>query len=269
MSSLIKLTLEEDLADVGDVTSKAIFTDETDIFHLISKNTGVLCGTDTVVEVFNEVDPGISVKFLKNDSEELVPGTIIAEISGTVRSILTAERTALNFLSHLSGIATKTRDFTRLAKGAVILDTRKTIPGLRRLEKYAVVCGGGQNHRMGLYDMVMIKDNHIDAAGGIPQAVQRIRDMWGSTYRIEVETRNLEEVRTALECGADRIMLDNMSSGMMKEAVAIVGGAAETEASGNVNLERIADIAKTGVDFISVGGLTHTVTAFDFSLRKM
>ncbi len=268
MINLVKYALEEDLTEVGDVTSKAIFTNENDTFSIVSKDTGILCGIEVVMDVFKEVDSGISVNFLKNDGDELSPGTLVAAISGKVRSILTAERTALNFLSHLSGIATKTHTYTLIAKGAVILDTRKTIPGLRKLEKYAVSCGGGQNHRMGLYDMVMIKDNHIDAAGGIPQAVQRIRDMWSNTYKIEVEARTLEEVRLALDSGADRIMLDNMSLRMMKEAVHIVGGKAETEASGNVTLEKISSIADTGVDFISVGGLTHTITAFDFSLRK-
>lgn len=268
MTNLVKHALKEDLAEAGDVTSKAIFTNEKDIFNIVSKDTGILCGIKAALEVFKEVDSEVSVTFLKNDGDELSPGSLVAIISGKVRSILTAERTALNFLSHLSGIASKTHKYTLIAKGAIILDTRKTIPGLRELEKYAVACGGGQNHRMGLYDMVMIKDNHIDAAGGIPQAVQRIRDMWGVTYRIEVEARTLEEVRLALDSTADRIMLDNMSLQMMKEAVLIVGEAAETEASGNVTFERIPSIADTGVDFISVGGLTHTVTAFDFSLRK-
>ena len=268
MKNLVKGALEEDLAVAGDVTSKAIFTSETDKFNIVSKDTGILCGMDVVRDVFDEVDPEVAVTFLKSDGDELTPGTLIAVISGKVRSILTAERTALNFLSHLSGIATKTHTYTLAAKKAVILDTRKTIPGLRELEKYAVACGGGRNHRMGLYDMVMIKDNHIDAAGGIPQAVARIRDMWGDRYKIEVEARTLEEVRLALDSEADRIMLDNMSLQMMKEAVIIVGGKAETEASGNVTLEKIASIADTGVDFISIGGLTHTVTAFDFSLRK-
>ena len=268
MKNLVKGALEEDLAEAGDVTSKAIFTSETDSFNIVSKDNGILCGADIVREVFDEVDSEVSVTFLKSDGDALSSGTLVAVISGKVRSILTAERTALNFLSHLSGIATKTHTYTLAAKGAVILDTRKTIPGLRELEKYAVTCGGGQNHRMGLHDMVMIKDNHIDAAGGIPQAVARIRSMWGDTYKIEVEARTLTEVRLALDSAADRIMLDNMSLQMMKEAVDIVGEAAETEASGNVTFEKIASIADTGVDFISIGGLTHTVTAFDFSLRK-
>jgi nicotinate-nucleotide pyrophosphorylase (carboxylating) len=268
MSKIVTQALEEDLIETGDITSKAIFTTETDTFNLVAKDSGILCGSRTAIEVFNEVDTEISVNFLKHDGDELTPGILVAIISGKVSSILTAERTALNFLSHLSGIATKTHKYTHRAKEAIILDTRKTIPGLRELEKYAVSCGGGQNHRMGLYDMVMIKDNHIDAAGGIPQAVQRIRDMWGDTYRIEVEARTLEEVRLALDSTVDRIMLDNMSLQMMKEAVLIVGKAAETEASGNVTLEKIPSIADTGVNFISVGGLTHTVTAFDFSLRK-
>jgi nicotinate-nucleotide pyrophosphorylase (carboxylating) len=155
MTKLVTRALKEDLSETGDITSQAIFTTEKDIFNLVSKDSGILCGSTTVIEVFNEVDAEISVNFLKNDGDELSPGALVAVISGKVRSILTAERTALNFLSHLSGIATKTHKYTLAAKGAVILDTRKTIPGLRELEKYAVACGGGQNHRMGLYDMVM------------------------------------------------------------------------------------------------------------------
>ena len=175
----------------------------------------------------------------------------------------------MNLLSHLSGIASKTNEFVRETNGrSTILDTRKTLPGLRELQKYAVRCGGGENHRMGLYDMVMVKDNHIDAAGGIEKAVNKVRDKWGSKYKIEVETRTLEEVGKALISGVDRIMLDNMNIETMRKAVELINGKTETEASGNMILDRISKVSQTGVDFISVGELTHTVKAFDFSLKR-
>lgn len=268
MHAVIELALQEDLRNIGDITSTAIFGSEKAEFRLVSKDTGILCGRAAAEAVLQMVDTSIQVTFLKKDGDPLVPGTITAELSGPVSSILTAERTMLNFLSHLSGIATKTRKYVDAAGPAIILDTRKTIPGLRELEKYAVVSGGGQNHRMGLFDMVMIKDNHIDAAGSITRAVSLIRKKWEKQFDIEVEARTLQEAAEAAACRVDRIMLDNMSTEMMREAVDLIAGAAETEASGNVSLERIPEIAAAGVDYISVGGLTHTVTAFDFSLQK-
>lgn len=268
MTALIKLALQEDLQETGDVTSSAVFNDETGTFTLVSKDTGVLCGMDTAREVLKTVDPAIKVTARIEDGSDLEVGTVVAELSGPTASILTAERTMLNFLSHLSGIATKTRKYVEHAKGSTILDTRKTIPGMRVLEKYAVACGGGRNHRMGLFDMVMIKDNHIDAAGGITNAVARVRNKWGDTYAVEVEARTLADVREALDCKVERIMLDNMSNELMRQAVDLVDRRAETEASGNITLERLESIAATGVEFISVGGLTHTVEAFDFSLKQ-
>jgi len=268
MHKVIELALQEDLRNIGDITSTAIFGSEKAEFRLVSKDTGILCGRAAAEAVLHMVDNSIQVTFLKKDGDPLEPGTLTAELSGPVGSILTAERTMLNFLSHLSGIATKTRKYVEAAGPATILDTRKTIPGLRELEKYAVACGGGQNHRMGLFDMVMIKDNHIDAAGSITRAVSLIRKKWGDQYGIEVEARTLQEAAEAAACRGDRILLDNMSTGMMQEAVDLIAGAAETEASGNVSLERIPEIASAGVDYISVGGLTHTVAAFDFSLQK-
>ncbi len=260
--------LEEDMLEIGDVTSMAIFSDESDSFYLTAKEPGILCGVAVAVEVLLEVDEHITCTFFCRDGERLEAGMTVAEISGPVAAVLSAERTLLNYLSHLSGIATNTAKYVEAAAPVTILDTRKTIPGLRSLQKYAVTCGGGKNHRMGLHDMVMIKDNHIDAAGGITAAVQRIRERWGKQFAIEVETRTLAEAQEALECGVQRIMLDNMSDEMMSAAVALIGGAIETEASGNVTLERIPAIAATGVDCISVGALTHSVTALDFSLRK-
>ena len=175
----------------------------------------------------------------------------------------------MNLLSHLSGIASKTNEFVRETNGrSTILDTRKTLPGLRELQKYAVCCGGGENHRMGLYDMVMIKDNHIDAAGGIEKAVKKVREKWGSKFKIVVETRDLEEVKQAVRSGVDRIMLDNMNIETMHKAIELINGKTETEASGNMTLERISEVSRTGVDYISVGELTHTVKAFDFSLKR-
>ena len=266
---LIDLALQEDLGDAGDVTSEAIFGKETGSFTVTSKDTGILCGTRVCISVCARLDPGITVTLHKQDGDRLAKGDTVASITGRVSSILAAERTALNFLSHLSGIATKTHAFVRQSGGRVrIMDTRKTIPGLRELEKYAVACGGGENHRRGLYDMVLIKDNHIDAAGGITQAVQAVKRRWGDMYFIEVETRNLPEVAEALSCGADRIMLDNMDISVICEAVKRISGRAEIEASGNMSRERIQELADAGVDCISFGELTHTVKAFDFSLKK-
>ena len=269
ISELIEIALYEDIKDSGDVTSSAIFTNEEDHFYLLSKDEGVLCGIDIFEKVFKIVDPLCSFKTDMSDGDEIKKNMIIANVSGKVATILKAERTALNILSHLSGIASKTAEFVREAGGrATILDTRKTLPGLRELQKYAVRCGGGENHRMGLYDMVMIKDNHIDATGGIKKAVKKVRDKWGSKFKIEVETRDLEEVRKALNSGVDRILLDNMNIERMKKAVELINGKTEIEASGNMSLEKISEISNTGVDFISVGELSHTVKAFDFSLKR-
>jgi len=190
-------------------------------------------------------------------------------VQGSTLSLLKAERVGLNFISHLSGIATETNLYVKIvADNAKILDTRKTLPGWREIQKYAVKCGGGTNHRMGLYDMIMIKDNHIDAAGGIDKAVKKVRQKWKKQFKVEVETRNLEEVEQAIVAGADIIMLDNMDKNTMSKAVKIINGRAKTEASGNINLNNIVKISQTGVDYISIGALTHSVQAFDFSLKK-
>jgi len=274
---LIQEALAEDLQDRGDVTSRAVFKDEQGTFFLHAKSAGIICGLEMFSSVFQEVDPSIKVRPFFTDGNRIETGDIAAEIHGAVCSILTAERTALNFLSYMSGIATRTAAYVEQAEQSAarnggkrthILDTRKTLPGYRRLAKYAVSCGGGRNHRFGLHDMVLIKDNHIDAAGSITEAVSRVRKCWGNRFAIEVETRTLDEVREAAACGADRIMLDNMSCSQMQAAAAEIGGTAETEASGNMALERIAEVSDAGVDFISVGELTHSVKAFDFSLSK-
>lgn len=270
LNTLIEMALNEDLLDAGDVTSEAIFKDELYSYKLMAKESGVLCGVEIFTTVMKHVDKNITVKNYFNDRDTVSRGNIVADISGPVVSILKAERTALNFISHLSAIATKTAVFVKRAEGKVIiLDTRKTLPGYRELQKYAVNCGGGENHRMGLYDMVMIKDNHSDAAGGITAAVERVKAKWGDKYKIEIEARNMDEVREALKCGADRIMLDNMSDTDMEEAVEYIAGRAETEASGNMNLQRIKSVSLTGVDYISFGELTNSVKAFDFSLKEV
>jgi len=269
ISELIKVALSEDLKDREDVTSSAIFQNEKDHFYLFAKDKGILCGIEIFEKVITIIDPSSEIETEICDGDKIEKNAIIAKIFGKVSAILKAERTALNLLSHLSGIASKTGEFVKETNGrSTILDTRKTLPGLRQLQKYAVSCGGGENHRMGLYDMVMIKDNHIDAADGIEKAVKKIRNKWGNKYKIEVETRNIKEVKQALESGVDRIMLDNMNIKTMREAVELINGKIETEASGNMTVERISEVSRTGVDYISVGELTHTVKAFDFSLKR-
>ena len=269
LNQLIEMALHEDLLNIGDITSEAIFSDELYSYKLIAKDSGILCGIDIFSAVMKYVDEAITVTKMFSDRDAINKGDIIADISGHVISILKAERTALNFISHLSAIATKTALFVKESKGQVtILDTRKTLPGYRELQKYAVLCGGGKNHRMGLYDTVLIKDNHSDAAGGITPAVARVKARWGNKYKIEVEARNIDEVKEAARCNVDRIMLDNMSNEEMQEAVDYLGGKIETEASGNMNLQRIHDVSLTGVNYISFGELTNSVKAFDFSLKE-
>jgi nicotinate-nucleotide pyrophosphorylase (carboxylating) len=233
---------------------------------------GVVSGCDLAVEVFRRVDPALAVEVVAGDGSAIVRGDVVLRLDGAARSILTAERTALNFLQRLSGVATLTRVYVRAitGTGARVIDTRKTTPGMRRLEKAAVVAGGGANHRVGLFDMVMIKDNHIAAAGSITAAVHAVRAHNHAGLRVEVETTSLGEVREALAAGVDRVMFDNMTPGMMREAVALVRSAdprPETEASGGITLETIRHYAETGVDFISVGALTHSAPALDLSLR--
>ncbi|MBB6479024.1 carboxylating nicotinate-nucleotide diphosphorylase [Spirochaeta isovalerica] len=267
---ILELALEEDLKEVGDVTSRAIFADDMTTAVLYSKDSGILAGIDFFRQVFIKVDPSLSVTIFKKDGSLLKPGDKVAEISGLTAAVLEAERTAINFLSFLSGIATETDLCVAAAKengGAVVLDTRKTLPGYRSLSKYAVSVGGGTNHRFGLYDMVMIKDNHIDASGSITAAVGKVRDKWDGAFEIEVECRNLQEVREAVSLGVDRIMLDNMDPNETAQAVALGDGTVSFEASGNMHIEKIKKYSPTGVHFISVGSLTHSVGAFDFTLK--
>ncbi|MFK5954278.1 MAG: carboxylating nicotinate-nucleotide diphosphorylase [Desulfobacterium sp.] len=268
--TLLKMAFEEDLGTRGDVTSDAVFDNQEDVYWLVAKQTGILCGVDCFEKAFAHTDETCGIKWVFTDGDSLKSGDKVARISGSIQSILRAERVALNFISHLSGIATRTREYVNALSGKTkLLDTRKTLPGWRNLQKYAVTCGGGTNHRMGLHDMVMIKDNHVDGAGGITAAVNKVRDKWGTKFKVEVETRNLGEVSEALSAGADVIMLDNMDISTMTRAVALINGRAETEASGNMDLSRMGPVSGTGVDYISVGALTHSVTVFDFSIKKM
>ena len=266
--SLLKRALEEDIG-TGDVTANWIIPATQWSRAVISaKAPGVIAGLEVTREIFRLLDERIIFTPLVADGEAVKPKDTVARIEGPTRSILSGERVALNFLQHLSGVATLTRAFVDAVAGtrAVILDTRKTTPGLRMLEKYAVRMGGAANHRMGLYDMVLIKNNHIEAAGSITEAVQRVRERNRAGLLIEVETRNLDEVREALVLNVDRIMLDNMSCEMMRQAVALVNGRIPLEASGNVTLANVREIAETGVDYISSGSLTHSAKALDLSL---
>ncbi|HHM23442.1 MAG TPA: carboxylating nicotinate-nucleotide diphosphorylase [Bacteroidetes bacterium] len=269
---LIEKALEEDLGDRGDITSDAIFSSQVGEARIVAKQEGVLAGAPVAAEVFRHVDGQTRVEFLLEDGSTFAKGDEIARIAGKVRSLLRAERTVLNFLGRLSGVATLTRRFVEAVEGTgcKILDTRKTTPAYRVLEKYAVRMGGGVNHRFGLYDMVLIKDNHIAAAGGVSQAVERVRSYLhsrGIASKIEVEVTSLAQLQEALALKVDRIMLDNMSLEEMRRAVEIAAGRVLLEASGNVTLERVRAIAETGVDFISVGALTHSAPVCDFSMR--
>ncbi len=260
--------LAEDIAS-GDVTTNSIVSLESQVeSQLVAKQAGIVAGLEVAATVFSLLDKNIQFTALVSEGSRVEAGTVIAEITGSARAIFTAERTALNFLGRMSGIATLTWRFVEAITGtrARILDTRKTAPGLRAIDKLAVKYGGGYNHRHGLYDMVLIKDNHIDYAGGIAQAFSRVRAS-ATPLEIEVEVRNLRELELAIELGVKRILLDNMSAEVMKEAVRINAGRAKLEASGNVTLETVRHIAETGVDYISIGELTHSAKVFDVSLK--
>ena len=262
----IQRALTEDIG-TGDATTNAIVpADATMRGQIIAKQDGIIAGLDVARAAYELLDSSVEFSPQLADGSRVARGGILALVSGRTASLLTAERTALNFLGRMSGIATLTRQFVDTVAGtrAIILDTRKTAPGLRLVDKLAVKLGGGGNHRIGLYDMILIKDNHIDYAGGIEEAVRRAR-AYDSGLQIEVETRTLDDVRVALALGVERILLDNMSVEMMAEAVRLTNGRAKLEASGNVTLETVRRIAETGVDFISVGALTHSAKVFDVS----
>lgn len=269
LNSLIETALREDIPS-GDVTSESIISfDSTSRAEIVSKEDGILAGIDIAEEVFLKLDSSIKFTKLKKDGEKIFYGDRIARIEGNSISLLKGERTALNFLQRLNGIATTTSEFVDKLSGThtQILDTRKTTPGLRELEKYAVRMGGGKNHRMSLSDMILIKDNHLQLVGSIADAVKKARKKVGKNFKIEVETTSLEEVKEALESGADLIMLDNMSIEAMKEVVKFVGRRVPLEVSGNVDLNRIKKLASLGVDYISVGGLTHSYRSLDISME--
>ena len=262
----IQRALAEDIGP-GDATSNSILPAEADMQgQIIAKQEGVIAGLDVAEAVYMTFDPQVDYETLAEEGARVTDRQVVAKVKGPARSLLTAERTALNFLGRMSGIATLTQSFVDAVSGtkAVILDTRKTAPGLRMVDKLAVVRGGGQNHRIGLFDMILIKDNHIDFAGSLGEAVTRARAAH-SGLEIEVEARTLEHVETALKLRVERILLDNMSQEMMTEAVRITNGRAKLEASGNVNLETVRRIAETGVDYISIGALTHSAKVFDVS----
>jgi len=268
ISRYIVRALEEDIGP-GDVTTNAIVPVGASLRgRIVAKQDGVVAGIEIAKQVMLALSREITFAAEVEEGEKVARGTVLANLEGSARALLTGERTALNFLGRMSGIATLTRKFVDAVAGTkvVILDTRKTAPGLRLTDKLAVRLGGGQNHRTGLFDMVLIKDNHIDFAGSITAAVQRVRTS-GTTLEIEVETRSLDNVREALALGVERILLDNMSPATMREAVAICDGRAKLEASGNVTLDTVLEVARIGVDYISVGALTHSPQVFDVSLE--
>jgi nicotinate-nucleotide pyrophosphorylase (carboxylating) len=268
ISRSIIRALEEDIGP-GDVTTNTIVPGDASLRgRIIAKQDGVVAGLGIAKQAILTLNEWVKFIAEVEDGSSVTRGTVLANLDGSARALLTGERTALNFLGRMSGIATLTRKFVDAVSGtkAVIIDTRKTVPGLRLTDKLAVRLGGGQNHRAGLFDMVLIKDNHIDFAGSITAAVQRVRAS-GTTLEIEVETRSLDNVREALALGVERILLDNMSTATMREAVGICDGRAKLEASGNVTLDTVLEVARTGVDYISVGALTHSPQVFDVSLE--
>ncbi len=270
IDNIIKTALLEDINYLDVTTDLLIDAQQENTARFLAKSDGVLCGIDAALRVFEILQPqGFTAEVYRHDGDALKKGDIIAEIHGKTRALLKGERTALNLVQHMSGIATAANRAVKIIEGtnASIADTRKTLPGLRPLQKYAVTVGGGKNHRYNLSDAAMLKDNHVDAGGGIENAVKKLRAKLGHMTKVELEVRTLDELRQALDAGVDVIMLDNMSCEMMKEAVAITDGRALLEASGNVTDKTLRQIAETGVDIISMGALTHSVTAFDISLK--
>ena len=270
VDEIIKTALLEDINYLDCATDYLIDEEQENTARFLAKSDGVLCGIDIALRVFQILQPqGFEATVYKHDGDLLEKGDIIAEIKGKTRALLKGERTALNLIQHMSGVATATRKAVDIVEGtnASIADTRKTLPGLRPLQKYAVTVGGGRNHRFNLSDAAMLKDNHVDAGGGIANAVAKLKEKLGHMTKIELEVRNLDELGQALEAGVDVIMLDNMSCEQMREAVEITNGRALLEASGGITDETLREIAETGVDIISMGALTHSVKAFDISLK--
>lgn len=269
VDEVIKNAIKEDINYIDEATAFVIPEGSVTSARFVSKADGVLCGIEIAARVFELLDSDVAVELYKKDGDEIKKGDVIARFKGKTQALLMGERTALNLVQHLSGVATQTHTAVKLVEGTgvSIADTRKTLPGLRAMQKYAVTCGGGKNHRFNLSDAAMLKDNHIDAGGGILKTVEKLREHIGHTVKIEVETRNMDEVKEALEAKADIIMLDNMTADEMAECVKCIGGRALTEASGNITLENIREKAQSGIDIISMGSLTHSVTAFDISMK--
>lgn len=269
IDDLIKNAITEDINYIDVATDYLLEEGAVSEAYFVAKADGVLCGAEIAMRVFELLDDQFSYTLYKKDGDEVKNGDLIAEFKGKTVKLLKGERTALNLIQHMSGIATLTNECVKQTEGtrATIADTRKTLPGLRSLQKYAVTCGGGRNHRYNLSDCAMLKDNHIDAKGGITAAVMALREKIGHTVKIEVETRTLAEVEEAVSVGADIIMLDNMDNETMEQAVKLVDGKALLEASGNLTKERIKSVAELGVDILSIGALTHSVTAFDISMK--
>ena len=269
LDSFLLNALQEDIG-TGDITTNSCVP-EMGFSHgqLIAKEDGIVCGIDVLTRVFQLVDPTTKVLTTHRDGDRVSKGDIIAKVEGRSRSVLSGERVALNLIQHMSGIATQTSEAVARVAGtnAKIVDTRKTLPGMRNLEKYAVKVGGGYNHRFSLADGVLIKDNHIVAAGGITKTIELVRKNVPHTLKVEIETETMQQVQEAVDAGADIIMLDNMTTEQMTEAVKLINGRALTEASGNMDKRDLAEVAATGVDFISIGALTHTAKALDISLK--
>ena len=268
VDNIIKTALLEDMNYCDVTTDYLIPAEQEGEGKFVSKADGIVCGVEVAVRVFKILDENISFEILKNDGDQVKKGDEILRLKGKTAVLLKGERTALNLIQHMSGIATVSNKYAKIVEGtkASIADTRKTLPGLRPLQKYAVMTGGAKNHRYNLSDAAMLKDNHIDAAGGITKAITKLRSKIGHMTKIEVETRNLDELREALAAKADIIMLDNMSPELMKQAVEITDGRAVLEASGGITDETLRAVAESGVDIISVGALTHSVQAFDISM---
>ena len=269
IDDIIYTALDEDINYIDVTTDNLICTEHKSEAVLVAKDSGVVCGIDIAARVFDLVGGNVEKEILAKDGDYVKNGDIIAKFSGSTRTLLKGERTALNILQHMSGVATATHRCVQLVQGtkARITDTRKTLPGIRRLQKYAVTVGGGKNHRYNLSDGAMLKDNHIDAYGSITAAVTKLRERMGHMVKVEVEVRNFDELQEALDCGCEIIMLDNMSLSDMKMAVSVTGGKALLEASGNITHENIREVAQTGVDIISLGALTHSVKCFDISMK--
>lgn len=268
VDDIIKRSITEDIPYIDVATDLLINNEQMGTATFLAKADGVVCGIDIAIRAIELLDENLEYTVCKNDGDRVKKGDIIATVRAKTACLLKAERTALNLMQRMSGIATMTANMVELAgNGVAVSDTRKTTPTLRALEKYAVMTGGGKNHRFCLSDAAMIKDNHVDAVGSITAAVATLREKLGHTTKIEVEVRNFEELDEAIKSGADIIMLDNMNCEQMTEAVKIVAGRAKTEASGNITADNIAEVAKTGVDIISLGALTHTVKSMDISMK--